>query len=908
MASETFQLYLLLTAKDLTSGTLSKVEARLHAIDKEAKAAAQSAGAGVGGIGKHSTAAAAGVAALNAEHKAAAKEVAIVGNVATESGQKSSTAARNSAAAELSLEEQRRAAASLQRQRSAALIREQRTQERASQRLAAEEQRAAAKAKQAFGDISSLREAVKKDLITGAAGVGTLYLMAKGLKVAGDFEQSVTDLKVAITEVGRDGAVNLAKLNDQMARFEALGMRLGNTLPGSTQDFMQMFAVLKQGGMQTENILGGAGQAVANLAVATHQDPSALAKDYAQFGEMFQLKTQKEWEKSADIFARVYRATGVDSSEMVQGLKFAQVRAGANIGLHGLEGAESLGRILGTLRTFGLEGGFGGRELSRFLMQTASFEKNAAKLKKKEGIDLKKMGINLQFFDKGKFMGFDNIFKQLEKLRVLTDQQRIKVGEKVFTAEGTAIATAFMTAGEEGWKKINDRVDAVLPLEQQILAVTDTWNAKLENVKGTLSNLTASAFTPMLDKVKPLADTTNQWAGSLQEVAKAHPGAAATIADFVGLAGIALTLAGGLKAATTAWALYSLAAKYARLEMAGVAGEAGRVERTVGRLAGMKTLRLTVQFIVAGYAIEQILKWKAEYDEQQKNLAEKTAGVGASYDEAMRSGQLYKPSGKGDRGRYERLALQSLDALKMGQGLEMDLEPDRAGLFTHFWTAQRPYASRWGTQLNDNFTRPFNPDIFAGVLRHSEVSKPLQDPNVLARFLSQARINMQLSPEGFELFKQGVEKAMAGVTTPQGTPVYTEALKILDQEMGELGDQAKQAGTNLQAVSQWFGPTNQLPGAFQRAGDAATRFSLRLGGLDFPRAQVGLPQFNVSPTPAVTPTFKFGKTSLVSQADGRDVHHHHGDRTVHLHVHGVQDPGAIADMVAHHLEIASERA
>src|SRR5260370_5675751 len=222
-----------------------------------------------------------------------------------------------------------------------------------------------------------------------------------------------------------------------MARFQTLGIKLGNTLAGSTQDFVEMFTVLKQGGMQTERILGGAAQAVANLAVVTHQNPAELGKEFAQFGEMFQLNTQKEWNQAADVFARVYRATGVTSSEMVQGLKFAQVRAGANIGLKGLAGAEDLCRILVTLRTFGLEGGFGGRELSRFLMQLASYDKMAKKLKKTEGIDLHARGIDLKFFDQGKFMGFDNVFKQLEKLRVLTEEERVKVGAKGFTAEGT---------------------------------------------------------------------------------------------------------------------------------------------------------------------------------------------------------------------------------------------------------------------------------------------------------------------------------------------------------------------------------------------------------------------------------------------------------------------------------------
>src|SRR5260370_7678919 len=100
-----------------------------------------------------------------------------------------------------------------------------------------------------------------------------------------------------------------------MARFQTLGIKLGNTLPGSTQDFVEMFTVLKQGGMQTERILGGAAQAVANLAVVTHQNPAELGKEFAQLGEMFQLNTQKEWNQAPSVFAPVYLAPAVTSPE-----------------------------------------------------------------------------------------------------------------------------------------------------------------------------------------------------------------------------------------------------------------------------------------------------------------------------------------------------------------------------------------------------------------------------------------------------------------------------------------------------------------------------------------------------------------------------------------------------------------
>src|SRR5262249_42094263 len=145
---------------------------------------------------------------------------------------------------------------------------------------------------------------LREGLTFGAIGIAGLEALKGGIKSAADFESALTDLRASVATLGKDGAVDVAKLNDEMGRFETLAVRLGNTLPGSTQDFLELFTSLRQNGLQTNVILDGAGEKVAKLAVATHNRPAELGKEFAQLGEMFNLQGQ-DFGLATDLFAKL---------------------------------------------------------------------------------------------------------------------------------------------------------------------------------------------------------------------------------------------------------------------------------------------------------------------------------------------------------------------------------------------------------------------------------------------------------------------------------------------------------------------------------------------------------------------------------------------------------------------------
>src|ERR1051325_45215 len=404
--------------------------------------------------------------------------------------------------------------------------------------------------------FQDLRSDLKKDLAVAGFGIGVLSMMHKGIDVAGDYEAAMGNLRMSIEEVDETGKINTQKLAKDFGQMEQVAVRLGNRLPGTTQDFVEMFSTLKQGGLESRTIIDGAGESVAHLAVVTNQVPKDLAEPFAQYAQQFKL-TGDEAVKLSDTLAKIYFGTGLRPAELIEGSKFFQLRAGLPLGFTGLQGADISGRLLATLRSYGLEGGIGGRELGGFMLSlnfnTKDKQKLIAELKNTKGIDLK------FFDDKGAFLGVENVFKQMEKFRSLSTQDQMKFGEKLFDREGMAIASVFMKSGIEGWSKINQKIDKVPPLQELINQKTETYNAKVEAVKGTLTNLEATAFSPMLDTLKPILDTSNQIVGKLQEWSKVNPAITQTVGSLTGMGAITLTVVGGIGAMTTGWRLWKIA-------------------------------------------------------------------------------------------------------------------------------------------------------------------------------------------------------------------------------------------------------------------------------------------------------------------------------------------------------------
>jgi TP901 family phage tail tape measure protein len=756
--------------------------------------------------------------------------------------------------------------------------------------------------------FQQLRSDMKKDLTIAGVGVGMLALMRGGVREAGNFEAAMADLRMSIEELGDDGTLNVAKLNNEYGKLESIGIRIGNKLPGTTQDFIEMFSTLKENGIKTETIINGAGDAVANLAVVTHSIPRDLAEPFAQYAQQFQL-TGEEAIKLADVLARIRFATGLKPAELIEGSKFFQLRAGLPLGFTGLQGADRSGRLLATLRSYGLEGGIGGRELGGFMLSltfnSKEKQKLLAELRHKEGIELK-------FFDqKGSFLGIENAFAQMEKFRKLSTEKQIKYGEKLFDREGMAIASVFMKSGVDGWQKINQRIDKVPALQELINQKTETYNAKLEAVKGTLTNLEATAFTPLLDHLKPVLDTANDLTGSMQSFAKTNPGIADVVGTTFALGAATLTVTYGIKAATTAWGLFRIASGLA-------AGQSltdmAKVRAGSSMLGGqLKALATPIKITIIAAELYELYKLTKEYSELRSKLyPEAAAGEQRSGVESLRSLTALR-KGYAKQGMavpQEVYAARASDLVRSLRetGVLDAINPGLEGTQRHFLN---PYGVRYPEA---NFLKQ---------------TPELADPGLMRAFLE--KIQRSFPADLVEKMTKSLEaKFPASVHAAQaGDP----QLQAVSQQWSNLLPPLQ---TTTDLMTRLGQPADRLPDSFTRIVDGATRvtsgldsLSIRLGNWQPPGGQSATPGASSSPFPAVrsllgVPSRAMG--GLVEKAGLVMVHDREqivpasvtrglpgggGHKTINVHVHihgGTDNPRELARLVAYEVERQVERA
>lgn len=412
----------------------------------------------------------------------------------------------------------------------------------------------------AEGHVKSLQR-MRSEMNRGIAmtGIGTagLALMAKGVQVAGDFQASMTELRSSFAQVGADGKINLTSLGSDMQRAEVVAMKLGNALPGTTEDFVQMMQVLKQNGLGIETILNGAADAVGNLAVATNSVPREIAADFAKFGNLFKLRAE-DFAPAADVFARIYSSTGQTSSELVEAAKYFQGRAGQSLGIKGLADAEKYTRLFGYLGKNGLTGTMAGTGLSQFFDQYQQHKDKLDDLQNETGIKLK------FFDDKGKFIGLEKVVEQMGQFNKLSDEARSTWMSNIFGELGKGVGN--LLTDTNGWKQFNAEQDKTISLAQKNAEIAKNFNNQLESLTGSLKNLVVTGFTPLLPAITNGAEGANKMVSAFIDFSRANPVLTSTIAKLALLGTTAVTVVGSIKTLYNAFGLMRFAANFSSEE------------------------------------------------------------------------------------------------------------------------------------------------------------------------------------------------------------------------------------------------------------------------------------------------------------------------------------------------------
>lgn len=363
------------------------------------------------------------------------------------------------------------------------------------------------------------------------------------LKAYADQENAATGLKVAMMQANGEVGKTFADINK-------LAIGLGNQLPGTTADFQNMMQMLVRQGIPAENILGGVGKATAYLAVQLKKTPEAAA----EFAAKMQDATGTASDDMMGLFDTIQKAfyLGVDDTNMLSFFtKTSSVLKMVN--KDGLKAAQGLAPISVMMDQMGMQGESAGNAMRKVIQ-------SGLNVKKVKGVnnvlERQKLGVNLDFTDgKGSFGGLDNMFKQLSKLRKLTDVKRTGVLKELFgdDAETLQVVNALIDKGKDGYDQVQQKMNKQASLNKRVEAQLGTLTNLWEAMTGTATNGLAAIGGAFSGDTKNL--TT--WLGDLGErftnFADQNPRVIRSVAGLVaGLAVLKLSIMGVGQAITLA--------------------------------------------------------------------------------------------------------------------------------------------------------------------------------------------------------------------------------------------------------------------------------------------------------------------------------------------------------------------
>lgn len=413
---------------------------------------------------------------------------------------------------------------------------------------------------------------------TGAAGLATGYAAAQPVKaVLGAFapnEDSATQLKVSMMDGNGQVAEDFKKITD-------LATSLGDRLPGTTADFQNMMTMLRRQGISAQSILGGTGEAAAYLGVQMKM-PVEEAAEFAANMQDATRTSEKDMLALMDTIQRGYYL-GVKSEDMLQG--FNKIAPAMDvIKKSGIDAANELAPLLVMMTQAGMEGGAAGNAYRKIFQ--AGLDKDGVDDVNKMGA-LKKQNIELSFTGKdGNFSGLENLYKQVEKLKVLNDEDRTAAIKALFgdDSETLTVLYTMMNKGLAGYQEVQKKLQDQADLRTRVNEQLNTLSNVMEAAEGSFTNALAEFGAAVAPELKTLINTLGEVAASVGAWARENPALAGGLVKVV--AAVAVLAAGfGALAITMASLLGPFAMVRYGMALFGV--KSSGMFSVVGRLVGV---------------------------------------------------------------------------------------------------------------------------------------------------------------------------------------------------------------------------------------------------------------------------------------------------------------------------------
>ncbi|WP_313057919.1 phage tail tape measure protein [Pseudomonas rhodesiae] len=411
--------------------------------------------------------------------------------------------------------------------------------------------------------------------VNGAAGLGVGYAasrpIAAAVKAFAPNEDSATQLKVSMMD-------DTGKVSEDFQKITDLATKLGDRLPGTTADFQNMMTMLRRQGISAQSILGGTGEAAAYLGVQLNMGATEAAEFAAKMQDATRT-SEKDMMSLMDTIQRGFYA-GLDSDKMLQGFsKIAPVMD--TIKKSGLDAAKELAPLLIMMDQAGMDGSAAGNSFRKIFQ--AGLDQDKVDKANKIAAGAKK-GVSLKFTkDDGNFAGLENLYAQVEKLKVLNDTDRTAVIGKLFGDDAETLTTlnTMMNKGLAGYREVQQKLQVQADLRTRVNEQLGTLTNVMEAAEGSFTNAMAEFGAAVAPDLKDLIKTLGEIANSVGAWARENPKLAGGLVKVVAAIAALAFVFGGL-ALTMASMLGPFAVLRYGMTMLGLQG--GGITSMLGRL------------------------------------------------------------------------------------------------------------------------------------------------------------------------------------------------------------------------------------------------------------------------------------------------------------------------------------
>lgn len=394
-----------------------------------------------------------------------------------------------------------------------------------------------AKARAAYDKTQSLAGSVA---VSGAASLGAGYAASRpvvsAIKAFAPNEDSATQLKVSMMD-------DTGKVSADFQKITDLATKLGDRLPGTTADFQNMMTMLRRQGLSAKSILGGTGEAAAYLGVQLNMG----ATEAAEFAAKMQDATrtgEKDMMSLMDTIQRGFYA-GLDPDKMLQGFsKIAPVMD--TIKKSGLDAAKELAPLLIMMDQAGMDGSAAGNSFRKIFQAGLDQDKVDKANKIAAGAN---KGISLKFTNgDGNFAGLENLYAQVEKLKVLNDTDRTAVISKLFGDDAETMTTlnTMMNKGLAGYQEVQQKLQSQADLRTRVNEQLGTLTNVMEAAEGSFTNAMAEFGAAVAPELKGLINTLGELANDVGAWARENPKLAGGLVKVIAAVALAAVVFGTL--------------------------------------------------------------------------------------------------------------------------------------------------------------------------------------------------------------------------------------------------------------------------------------------------------------------------------------------------------------------------